>query len=81
MKLPENLREQLKTPLGILLPENQVTKENVLKHTSSASFIITVGDATTEKMLKFDIIPSLQIIDSQEKRSQTRASIFSKDCI
>ncbi len=70
MKLPENLREQLKTPLGILIPENQVTKENVLKHTSSASFIITVGDATTEKMLKFDIIPSLQIIDSQEKRSQ-----------
>ena len=70
MKLPENLREQLKIPLGILLPEKQVTKENILKYTSSASFIITVGDATTEKMLKFDIIPSLQIIDSQEKRSK-----------
>jgi len=70
VKLPENLREQLKIPLGILLPENQTTKENILKHTSSASFIITVGDATTEKMLKFDIIPSLQIIDSQEKRSK-----------
>ena len=49
---------------------NPPTKENILKHTSSASFIITVGDATTEKMLKFDIIPSLQIIDSQEKRSK-----------
>lgn len=68
MKLPENLREQLKIPLGTLLPDNQVTKENVLKHVSSASFIITVGDKTTEKMLKFEIIPSLQIIDSQEKR-------------
>ena len=70
MKLPESLREQLKIPLGILIPENQATKENILKHTSSASFIITVGDATTEKMLKFDIIPSLQIIDLQEKRSK-----------
>lgn len=68
MKLPENLREQLKIPLGILLPENQTTKENILKYTSSSPFIITVGDATTEKMIKFDIIPSLQIIDSQEKR-------------
>ena len=68
MKLPENLREQLKTPLGLLLPESKTTKENIFKHISSDSYIITVGDATTEKMLNFDIIPSLQIIDSQEKR-------------
>ena len=68
MKLPENLREQLKIPLGILIPDNEVTKDNILKHTSSASLIISVGDATTEKMIKFDIIPSLQIVDSQEKR-------------
>ena len=71
MKLPENLREQLKTPLGILLPDNQVTKNNVLKHVPLNSFIITVGDATTENMLQLDIIPSLQIIDSQEKRSKS----------
>lgn len=70
MKLPENLRNQLKTPFGILLPNSQITKENVLKHISSDSFIITVGDATTEKMLKFGIIPSLQIIDAQEKRTK-----------
>ncbi len=70
MKLPENLRAQLKTPLGILIPDSQVTKENILKHISSNSFIITVGDATTHKMLNFDIIPSLQIIDSQEKRQK-----------
>ncbi len=70
MKLPDNIREQLKTPLGILLPNNKVTKENILKYTSPASFIITVGDATTEKMIEFGIIPSLQIIDSQEKRKK-----------
>lgn len=68
MKLPENLREQLKTPLGLLIPDNQTSKENILKHIGSNSFIITVGDATTDKMLNFGIIPSLQIIDSQEKR-------------
>jgi len=68
VKLPENLREQLKTPLGLLLPDIQATKENILKHIPTNSFIITVGDATTDKMLNFGIIPSLQIIDSQEKR-------------
>ena len=68
MKLPENLREQLKTPLGLLLPESQTTKENIIKHLPQESYLITVGDATTEKMLKFEIIPSLQIVDSQEKR-------------
>jgi uncharacterized protein (UPF0218 family) len=68
VKLPENLREQLKIPLGILIPDNQTTKENILKHISSNSYVITVGDATTAKMIHFGIIPSLQIIDSQEKR-------------
>ena len=68
MKLPESLREQLKIPLGELLPENQADKENILKHIDENSYIITVGDRTTEKMIEFELIPSLQIIDSQEKR-------------
>lgn len=70
MRLPENLREQLKTPLGALLLEKDATKENVLKQIPSDAIIITVGDATTEKMLNFGIIPSLQIVDAQEKRSK-----------
>ena len=68
MKLPESLREQLKIPLGILLPEKEAIKENILKYIPKDSFVITVGDRTTEKMIEFDLIPSLQIIDKQEKR-------------
>lgn len=68
MKLPENLREQLKTPLGILLKDT--SKENILNHLTENSFIITVGDATTEKMLKFNLIPSLSIVDGLEKREK-----------
>jgi len=70
VRLTENLREQLKTPLGILLKEPKATKENVLKEISENSNIITVGDATTEKMINFGIMPILQIIDAQEKRSK-----------
>ncbi|MCV0398563.1 MAG: GTP-dependent dephospho-CoA kinase family protein [Nitrosarchaeum sp.] len=68
MKLPDSLREQLKIPLGVLLPEHNVTKQNILNHIQNNSFVITVGDRTTEKMLDFGLVPFLQIIDSQEKR-------------
>ncbi len=70
MKLPDSLRDQLKIPLGILLPIGQDNKENIQKHLSDTSYIITVGDRTTEKMIDFDLIPSLQIIDGLEKRQK-----------
>lgn len=70
MKLPNSLREQLKVPLGVLLPEIQADKPNIKKHLSENSYIITVGDRTTEKMIEYDLIPSLQIIDNLEKREK-----------
>ncbi len=68
MKLPESLRDELKTPLGILLKE--VTSEIILKHIPKNAYLITVGDATTENILQFGFIPSLQIIDGYEKREK-----------
>lgn len=68
MKLPDSLRDQLKIPMGILIPESQVSKSNVEKHLEKNSYIITVGDRTTEKMISSGLIPSLQIIDNYEKR-------------
>ncbi|MFB5646637.1 MAG: GTP-dependent dephospho-CoA kinase family protein [Candidatus Nitrosomaritimum yanchengensis] len=68
MKLPDTLREQLKIPLGILLPENNVNKDTIQKHLPENCYIITVGDRTSEKMMAFGLTPSLQIIDGQEKR-------------
>lgn len=70
MKLPNSLREQMKTPLGILLPESQADKSNIEKYLSKDSYVITVGDRTTEKMINFGLIPSLQIIDGLEKREK-----------
>ena len=70
MRLPENLRDQLKKPLGILILDHNVTKENISKNIPKGAFVITVGDATTEKMIKFGFDVSLQIVDSLEKRSK-----------
>jgi uncharacterized protein (UPF0218 family) len=50
------------------LPIDQDNKTNIQKYLSDDSYIITVGDRTTEKMIDFDLIPSLQIIDGLEKR-------------
>lgn len=68
MRLPENIRDQLKIPFGTLIQEQETTKENILKHIPRDSFVISVGDATTEKLVGFGIVPSLQIVDAQEKR-------------
>ena len=70
MKLSDSLRNQLKIPLGILLPESQADKINIKKHLPENSYVITVGDRTTEKMIDYSLIPSLQIVDGQEKREK-----------
>lgn len=70
MKLPDSQRDSFKNPLGVLLPEEIADKEHILEYLSDDSYIITVGDRTTEKMIEFGIIPSLQIIDGIEKREK-----------
>jgi len=66
--LPDNIRDKLKKPLGVLLKDSDVTRENILKNMPTGSFVISVGDATTEKLIKYGIVPSLQIVDGLEKR-------------
>ena len=75
MKLPESLREQLKTPLGELVLQEDVSKENILNKVSSELIVITVGDKTTENIIHLGIIPQIQIIDGLEKRNQRNIPI------
>lgn len=72
MKLPENLRKALKNPIGILLKEKDVSRANILHFLSANSYIVTVGDATTERLLGYNLVPSLQIVDGLEKRSKRK---------
>ena len=68
--LPENLRNELKTPLGKLIENNSSEKENYIRKIYSEKVIITVGDATSELLLQMGLIPLLHIIDGQEKREK-----------
>ena len=70
MQLSDDLRDQLKNPLGNLISDNDPNKENILKKISAESILITVGDRTTENMLQLGLKPQIQIIDGLEKRNQ-----------
>lgn len=66
---PEELK-LFKKPFGLLIPDDQVTKTLLLAILKSASLVITVGDATTQRLSEFGIIPDLAVIDGRERRSR-----------
>jgi len=70
LQLPDDLRDQLKNPLGNLISDNDPNRENTLKKISAESILITVGDKKTENMLQLGLKPQIQIIDGLEKRNQ-----------
>ena len=70
MDLSETLREELKTPLGELIKDSNPDKEQIIKKTYSEKIIVTVGDATSELLIKMGLIPFLQIVDGKEKRHE-----------
>ncbi|GFN39159.1 MAG: GTP-dependent dephospho-CoA kinase family protein [Thaumarchaeota archaeon] len=70
MHLPENLRDQLKEPFGILIKNSEITKQSISKYSAQDSLVITVGDATTDKLIELGITPSVQIVDGLEKRAK-----------
>jgi GTP-dependent dephospho-CoA kinase len=58
----------LKRPFGELVPEKDITKQKILSMLEGAKKIITVGDATTERLISFGITPDIAVIDGLERR-------------
>ncbi len=75
--LPESLKDSLRQPFGVLIPDSQVTKEAVSsKLVGRNRIIVTVGDRTTERMKELRVFSNLEIVDGLEKR-QPRSSLVS----
>ena len=68
MQVNPKYNDLLKKPFGELIKENEVSKEKIHPFIKKSNKIITVGDTTTEKFVKFGFIPDLSIIDNKEKR-------------
>ena len=58
----------MKAPLGELLLQGSDGIGEIQDRLPDDAYIITVGDMTTEKMIGFGLVPSLQIVDGLEQR-------------
>jgi GTP-dependent dephospho-CoA kinase len=59
----------LKRPFGTLVLEKDVTKQKIVSMLEGANKIISVGDATAERLISFGITPDIAVIDGVERRS------------
>ena len=67
--------DPLKRPFGTLVVEKEISKSKIMLMLDSATKIITVGDATTERIVSFGITPDIAVIDGVERRSLRNRSI------
>ena len=71
----ESKDNPLKRPFGTLVVEKEINKSKIMLMLDSATKIITVGDATTERIVSFGITPDIAVIDGVERRSLRDRSI------
>jgi len=58
----------LKKPFGELIKQEEISKQKICSLVKDSKALITVGDATTEKIISLDLTPDLSIIDCVERR-------------
>jgi GTP-dependent dephospho-CoA kinase len=67
---PDDL-QKLKNPFGELIADRDLDERRIGATIKGAKFVVTVGDATTERLVSFKIIPDIAIIDGKERRLAT----------
>lgn len=70
------LREALKFPLGLLIRDEDVSKDS-LEPLLSGKMIVCVGDRTTERVRELGFTPRLEIVDLVERRKSRTAPVWS----
>ena len=70
MHLQENLRNELKIPLGDLIKNTDSAKVRIIKQIYAENPVVTIGDATSEILINMGLVPFLQIVDGKEKRRE-----------
>ncbi|HZD34259.1 MAG TPA: DUF359 domain-containing protein [Nitrososphaeraceae archaeon] len=65
----------LKRPLGELISYDRVEKSRIVDLRRATRKLITVGDTTTAKVVSFDVVPDLSVVDGFEKRSFSTTGI------
>jgi uncharacterized protein (UPF0218 family) len=68
----------LKHPFGLLIHDKYVTKQKIKSILKDAKKVISVGDSTTDRLISFDIVPDISVIDGIERRLKRSHSLHSK---
>ena len=68
---PECIRI-LKEPFGNLIPDKNINRRKLNAVLRNAKKIISVGDATTDRLISFGIIPNISVVDGKERRMKRR---------
>ncbi len=68
MKIDQSQLNLLKEPFGTLIKDVNIDEEFLNREIGRAHKIITVGDTTTEKMVRLGYIPDISVVDGREKR-------------
>jgi uncharacterized protein (UPF0218 family) len=68
----------LKNPFGTLIHDKYVTKQKIKGILKYAKKVISVGDSTTDRLISFDIVPDISVIDGIERRLKRSHSLHSK---
>ncbi len=55
--------------MGELIPDEQVSREEMVGRLAGATRVVTVGDRTTERIIGYGLEPDLQIVDGLERRA------------
>jgi uncharacterized protein (UPF0218 family) len=73
--------QKLKNPFGDLVHDSDVSRQLVHAAVRGAQLIATVGDATTERLVSFGIIPDIAVIDGKERRIRRgiKVSYFARE--
>ena len=58
----------LKEPFGTLITDEYVTKRRIQDFLVNSSPIVSIGDATTDRMVSFNFTPDISILDGREQR-------------
>jgi GTP-dependent dephospho-CoA kinase len=78
MPLNDEQLNILKQPFGKLIKQDEITKEKISALVKDSKSLITVGDASTEKIISYGIMPNLSIIDGVERRIKRTESKISE---
>jgi GTP-dependent dephospho-CoA kinase len=62
--------ERLKKPFGILIPNNEISKDKLTKMLEYSKVLVMVGDATTNRLLSMGYRPDIAVIDGHVMRSK-----------